>query len=368
MSDTLTTDLFFDGDSMHGPTRITFDGPVVVSVEPFKGTAEHRLVSPGLVDLQMNGFGDVDCSRADRASLASLDASLAESGTTAWLATVVTAPLERLAASIATITDAIRSGAVPGCRGIHVEGPFLGSAHGAHRSDWIREADPGWVDSLPDTVRLVTVGAESQAAPTLTRALVDRGITVSIGHTRPSAAQYSAVVGEGASMVTHLFNGMNGVHHRDEGLALSALIDDRVATGLIADMVHVAPDAVSLAFRAKRGRGVVLVSDSVAWESEWARARGVSVVDGAPRLPDGTLAGSSTPLAECVRRVVDRASVDLVTALRAATSVPADVIGDAAVGRIRTGTECDILTFDGHASVVQAGCRLVFPRGIESHR
>lgn len=168
-------------------------------------------------------------------------------------------------------------------------------------------------------------------------------------------------------MVTHLWNGMSGIHHRDDGMALAALLDDRVATGLIADMTHVRPEAVALAFRAKRGRGVVLVSDTVAWESEWARTRGVTLVDGAPRLHDGTLAGSATPLAECVRRAVQISSVELVSALRAATSSPADVIGDGSVGRIRVGAACDILTFDEAPSVVRAACRLVFPRGIESH-
>ena len=367
MPGTITTRLFFDGDSMHGPTSITIEGSTVAAIEPLRGEADHHLVCPGLVDLQMNGFGSVDCSRANASELAALDARLASLGTTSWLATIVTAPLDRLDESIGSITEAIESGHVPGCRGIHVEGPFLGSAHGAHRSDWVREPDPTWVDALPDTVRLVTVGAESNASVDLVRALVDRGITVSLGHTRPSDAQYTAVVAAGASMVTHLFNGMSGVHHRDDGLALSALLDDRVATGLIADMVHVSPAAVSLAFRAKRGRGVVLVSDSVAWESPWARSRGVSIRSGAPRLWDGTLAGSSTPLLDGLVRSVTEASVDVAAALRAATSTPADVIGDATIGRIRMGLPCDILTFDDFPSVRVTGRRLVFPRGIESH-
>ena len=166
-------------------------------------------------------------------------------------------------------------------------------------------------------------------------------------------------------MVTHLFNGMSGVHHRDDGLALAALLDDRVTVGVIGDLVHVSTAATRLAFRAKRGRGVVLVSDTVAWNSEWASARGVSVVDGAPRLADGTLAGSCTELAECVRRVHD-AGVDLPTVLRAATLAPAETIGAAFAGRVREGESCDILAFDTDLRLVPGACRLVFPRGSQT--
>lgn len=367
MPDTLTTELFFDGDSLHGPTRIVVDGSVVVSIEPHDGDCAHHLVTPGLVDVQMNGWDEVDCSRADAGMLARMDSLLALRGTTTWLATLVTAPIDRLDASIAVIAEAIDAGLVPGCAGIHLEGPFLGSAPGAHRPDWIIAPDTAWVERLPSCVRLVTVGAESPGSDALVAALVDRGITVSLGHTRPTHAQYAAMVDRGASMVTHLFNGMSGVHHRDDGLALEALMDDRVATGLVCDLVHVSSKAAALAFRAKRGRGVVLVSDSVAWNSEWAVARGVSVVDGAPRLPDGTLAGSSTELVEGLRRAVSTVGVDLQTALRAATSAPAETIGLDRIGRIRGGVACDILTFDRDLRLVPGGCRLVFPRGNESH-
>ena len=195
---------------------------------------------------------------------------------------------------------------------------------------------------------------------------MERGIVVSIGHTKPSTERFVSMVDAGASMVTHLFNGMSGVHHRTEGLALDALMEDRVATGLVCDLVHVSPAAIRLAFRAKRGRGVVMVSDTVAWASEWAVARGVTLIEGAPRLADGTLAGSSTPLAESVR-LVHGVGLELPVVLRAATGSPAELIGAGARGRIREGSDCDILTFDHYLRTVPEACRLVFPRGNESH-
>ena len=365
MEESITAELFFDGESLHPATRIVLDGARVVAIERHDGPCDHHLLVPGLVDLQMNGFLDVDCSRAGTAELVRLDAELALRGTTTWLATVVTAPLDRMTASIERIDAAIASGMVPGCAGIHLEGPFLGSVAGAHRPDWILPPDPEWVAGLSSSVRMVTVGAEHELSPALASALVDRGITVSVGHTRPTSARFDEMVLAGASMVTHLFNGMSGVHHRDDGLALTALLDDRVAVGLIGDLVHVSAAATRLAFRAKRGRGVVLVSDTIAWSSEWASARGVSVLDGAPRLADGTLAGSRTELAECVRRVHD-AGVDLPSVLRAATLSPAETIGDTVSGRVREGARCDILAFDAELRLVPAACRLVFPRGTQT--
>ena len=367
MSASLTTELFFDGESLHGPTRLIFRGSTVESVEPYEGACSNRLVAPGLVDLQMNGHDTIDCSRANVDGLAELDAELAALGTTSWLATIVTAPLDRLDAAIERISDAMSSGRIPGCLGIHLEGPFLGSAPGAHRPDWIIEPDEEWISRLPPTVRLMTVGAESAGAPALVRMLVDRGVTVSLGHTRPTASQFAACVEAGASMVTHLFNGMSGIHHREGGLAQEALLEDRVSVGLIGDMIHVSPATVRLVFRAKHGRGPVLVSDSVAWNSEWAVSRGVTLTDGAPRLADGTLAGSATALADCVALTARASGVEIVNALRAATSAPADAIGEEQKGRIRVGESCDILTFDADLRLVRDGCRLVFPRGNESH-
>jgi N-acetylglucosamine-6-phosphate deacetylase len=189
------------------------------------------------------------------------------------------------------------------------------------------------------------------------------GITVSIGHSRPTDAQWSAVQKAGATIVTHLFNGMSGVHHRDEGLALDALIDDGVYAGLIADMVHVSPKAVALAFKAKGGDRLCLVSDSVAWSSQWATKRSIAIKDGAPRLPDGTLAGSSTPLAECVRLAVTEAGVPVEEALHAATSSPSHAVGLADVGYIREGEPADLVAFDDSLHVVGAWRRLVSLRG-----
>ena len=341
------------------------DDGVVVSVEPFDGMPQHGLVTPGLVDLQMNGFGSVDVSSCSHDDFLALDRQLLGLGTTSWLATVVTAPLDRLTQSLQRLDSWIEHGGT-GCRGVHVEGPFLGGAPGAHNTKWIRDFDSDWLSGLPRSVRLMTVAPEREGTPGVVRTLASRGVVVSLGHTRAADADFGSAVDAGARMVTHLFNGMSGVHHRDDGVALSALTDGRVVAGLIADGCHVSPLAMRLAYLAKTARGVCLVSDSIAWASPWAAKMNVTLTDGAPRLPDGTLAGSSAALASCVRNVVTHAGVSVADAVVSATSVPSDLMGFPQTGRVSVGQPAELLCFDHDLHVREVHRRLVSLRGSQT--
>jgi N-acetylglucosamine-6-phosphate deacetylase len=214
-----------------------------------------------------------------------------------------------------------------------------------------------WISQLVPSVRLVTVAPEQNGVIPAIRAMAARNITVSLGHSRPTKTQYENAVEAGASMVTHLFNGMSGVHHREPGLAMWALNDERLSCGLIADGVHVLADALALAFRAA-GSQICLVSDSVSWQTSSGPRPGIEIRNGAPRMADDTLAGSCTPLAECVRRVVQECRVSLSSALASATSVPADLVGLADVGRIKVGQKADLVALDSELSVLKAWRRL----------
>ncbi len=361
----ITASQFHDGDTLHGPTLVVLDDGFVVCVEPFGGSTDHALVAPGLVDLQMNGFGSVDVSNCSHEDFLRLDRELLAGGTTSWLATIVTAPLDRLARSIERLDSWITRGDT-GCLGIHVEGPFLGGAPGAHNPKWIIEYDIDWLTGLPETVRLVTLAPEQSGTPEVVSLLRSRGVTVSLGHTRAGHQDFDAAVRAGATMVTHLFNGMSGVHHRDDGVALSALTDVRVVAGMIADGVHVSPRAMALAYAAKTARGVCLVSDSIAWKSEWATKMNVVLRDGAPRLPDGTIAGSSATLASCVRNVVARSGVSREDAIASATSTPSDLVGFPQTGRVKPGQQSELICFDDDLHVVEVHRRLVSLRGSQT--
>ena len=357
----VTAEWLFDGRSMRRSQRVVAEDGSVVAIEPHDGEVDFHVLAPGLVDIQVNGFGAHDAAHAAHGGLDRLDAQLAAEGTTTWLATLVTDSLSRMTDRVAAVETSMTT--APGCAGIHLEGPFLGTRPGAHRVDRIVDPDMEWIASLPTVVRLMTVGAESDAASRAIRALVSRGITVALGHTAPTESQFLQAVDSGASLVTHLFNAMNGVQHRDFGLALGALTELRISYGLVADLVHVSPRAVGLAFSA-RPEGVILVSDSVAWDTDSSRSRGVTIRDGAPRLPDGTLAGSSTPLAKCVANVINHCGVEPSRALAAATSRPAVVLGLEDAGHLQVGGSCDTVAFDPAYSVARVWRRLPSSRDL----
>jgi N-acetylglucosamine-6-phosphate deacetylase len=354
----LTCEQFFDGDHMHGPHRLVLDkNGDVTELEPFFGEADFFCISPGLVDIQMNGFGDVDVASASHHDLLRLNAELRSFGTTSWLGTITTAPLVKLSATIDGLQTAYESGEISGLIGVHIEGPFLGSSPGAHQVKNIIPADSSWISTLTSVVKMMTVAPEQLGVREVIAQLRLQGICVALGHSQPTDTDFDAAISAGATLVTHLFNAMSGIHHRKEGLALKALVDDRVSVGLIADLVHVQPNAVELAFRSKGEHNVCMVSDSVGWNSPDVFRFGLVTTD-AVRMANGTLAGSCVPLSGGIRNVVESCSVNLERALRSATSAPADVLFRDDIGRIKIGKPCDLVAFDASLTVVGTWVRL----------
>jgi N-acetylglucosamine-6-phosphate deacetylase len=309
-----------------------------------------RVLAPGFVDLQVNGIDDVDVARADGPDWDRLDQLLLAQGVTAWCPTLVTAPLGWYAAPLQRIRDAIDRPAAPRPRilGVHLEGPFLGGAPGAHRRDHLAPVDLDWIDALPDHVAMATIAPECPGAPGAIERFRGRGVLVSIGHTTADAEEIAIAVEAGASMATHLFNGMSGLHHRDPGVAANVLTNPRLDASIIADGIHVHPTMLRLAFD-QLGDRAILVTDAVAWRAGSAGTVGLAMVDGAPRLPDGTLAGSTLTMDAAIRTSV-AAGVDLGAALRAASTRPAQRIGAPPLGRIEPGAPANLvaLTPDLH--------------------
>jgi N-acetylglucosamine-6-phosphate deacetylase len=333
------------------PSSVTVDDAgFIVDIAPTSGPVQHRSLVPGFVDLQVNGVDDIDVSRAADHDWIRIGELLLEQGVTSWCPTLVTAPLSRYEQPLRRIAEAQALGG-PAIIGAHLEGPFLGGAPGAHRRDMLAPIDLAWLAALPDIVRLVTLAPELELAAEAIELLVERHIVVSLGHSTPSIAQCDAAVEAGAAMATHLFNGMSGVHHRDPGLAAYALVNDRLTVGLIADLIHVHPLAIELAFRAKPADGVVLVTDAVAWRAGTAGAVGLSMSDGAPRLANGTLAGSALTMDQAIRNVVNHCSVPLEQAVRAASTNPAHLIGCADRGAIAVGKRADLVELDDELRV-----------------
>jgi len=308
-------------------------------------TTDLKLV-PGFIDLQVNGIDDVDvwstALSGDTVAWERINKLLLDQGVTSWCPTLVTAPLDVYRAALDFVNHQSDVTVRPHVIGIHLEGPFLGEAVGAHRSQYVSKPNMHWLQDHADGVALMTLGAEVAGAVEACTVLSTSGCTVSIGHSRPTRQQFDDCVRSGATLVTHLFNAMSGVHHREPGLATWALVNDHVYASLIADGIHVVPETIALAFAAKPNK-MVLVTDAVAWRAGAAGRVRLAMRDGAPRLEDGTLAGSALTMPEALKVCVNQAKVQLTQALLAASTHPADVMGLTDRGRVQSGCYADLV-------------------------
>ena len=344
-------------------TRSARDGDLPETV------AEAEIVAPGLVDLQVNGAFGVEVG-SGAAALRTLAARLPETGVTAFLPTLISAPT---AAYGRLLADFAAARGAPGARmpGLHLEGPFLSPKRpGAHRLDLIAGADPELLETVlgDGAVRIMTLAPERDGALGRIRRLVAAGAVASLGHTDATRDAFRAGVDAGATMATHLFNAMSPFGHREPGAIGAALIDDRVTAGLIADGIHADPGAVTLAMRVKGPERVALVTDAMPAAGLGPGAyelggRRVTVHDGAARLADGTLAGAVLTLDEAVRNVVRWGGATPAAALRMASETPARAIGHGG-GRLVVGADADLALFDADLRVVQtiAGGATVYRR------
>ncbi|MGH3136407.1 MAG: N-acetylglucosamine-6-phosphate deacetylase [Gaiellaceae bacterium] len=282
---------------------------------------------PGFVDLQVNGFAGVDFAHADDAGYRRAGEALFETGVTSYLPTFITAPEEELVASlreVPTSTDGAR------ILGVHLEGPFLSPERlGAHPVGARRDPDLELLSRLLDAgpIRLVTLAPELPGAHDLIRTLLARGITVSFGHSDATADEANTGFDLGVHTVTHLFNAMRPFHHRDPGIAGTALARENVVVQMILDGVHLAPETAGFVWRVARGR-LALVTDFTA----------------APygRTPEGVLAGSTAPMIEAVRNLHARGASFEEAAL-AASEIPARVVADPTAGRLEVGLSADVV-------------------------
>lgn len=346
-----------DGFRVDEPAWVELDGDRIEVVG--RGSRAGALVLddavlvPGFVDLQVNGVGSVDFASADPVAFRGALADQARHGVTACCPTLVSAPLDAYAAPLAVAAAVARepNGGGAAIVGVHLEGPFLGGAPGAHVVEYLRPVDEQWLrgvlDTHPGLVRVVTLAPEADPGLRATRLLSARDVVVAIGHSTATYAEARAAADAGARLVTHLYNGMGAFNHREPGIVGAALDDPRLTPSLIADLVHVHGAALRLAIGAKRL--VVLVTDAVAFGGglEW-EAR-----DGAARLADGTLAGAVAPMDRAVRNVAGL-GIPLARAVELASTIPSEVLGDATRGRLEPGRRADVVALDRESLEVRA--------------
>jgi len=311
--------------------------------------ASGRFLVPGFIDLHCHGAGGFAVDEGDEAIERILAVHNAH-GTTRSVLSLVTASVDRLAEQVAAIGRfAARD---PRVLGSHLEGPFLDDTfRGAHDPTLLRTADAPAVDELlaaaDGTLRQITIAPEHDGAIEAIARFVDAGVVVAVGHTGADFATTLAAFDAGASILTHAFNGMRGIHHRAPGPVVAAMHADHVTLEVINDGVHVHPDVVKLAFAGAAGR-VALITDAMA---ATGAADGdyilgsldVIVADGVARLREGgSIAGSTLTLDEALRRTVVECGIPFDQAVAALTMVPAAAIGRAHdLGRLDQGYAAD---------------------------
>ncbi len=329
-------------------------------VDAVAAAGEGALLTPGLIDIHGHGgagasFDDgVDAIRTARALHR-------EHGTTRAVVSLVTASLDDLARNVALVADLMRTDG--DILGSHLEGPFLDPAHhGAHEPTLLRAPAAHDVARLLEagrgTVRQVTIAPELPGGFDAIRQIVEAGAAAAVGHTSADAGVAVAAFEAGASILTHAFNAMPGIHHRAPGPVLAAAADHRVVLEAIADDVHLDPRVIKLLFDAAPGR-VALITDAMAAAGSAdghydLGAVSVTVADGIARADDtGSIAGSTLTQDIALQRAVS-AGVSLSAAVQALTETPARAIGrDAEIGDLRPGRVGDAVLWDAELRVVR---------------
>jgi N-acetylglucosamine-6-phosphate deacetylase len=328
----------------------------------------NETIAPGFIDLQVNGFHGHDAA-AGADSIARVSEALPATGVTAFLPTLISAPVEVGAEFVAAVGAAAEA---PGARvlGAHVEGPFLNpSFRGAHLRSHLAEPTPENVDvMIAARPRLITLAPELPGALEAIERLYSAGIVVAAGHSGADFEQGRKAIAAGVRFATHIYNAMPPVHHRRPGIALALMLDPMVTTGLIADGEHVHPAVCQQLVRVKGAARIALTTDQT---SAAGAPPGTYELSGRPvmsdgrvvRLEDGTLAGSAATMPDLVRMMARLPGMTLDKAIGLASSVPARVLGERRLGRIAPGACADLVVLDGDARV-----RLTMIRGAVKFR
>jgi N-acetylglucosamine-6-phosphate deacetylase len=356
------------GDDDFAPGAVSFNRRIVGIEKRPRRAGKHDYIFPGFIDLQVNGAYGIDVMSASVDQLLELSHCLAHEGTTGWLPTVITSPLDQIERCDTIIAEAMAAQADQERRagstlvgasilGMHLEGPFISPRRlGVHPAlNLLPQGEAlEWVLQLK-SLKLITLAPELGGALDAIRMLTERGVAVSIGHTDATYEQAAAGVEAGARMFTHVFNAMRPFHHREPGAVGAALTLPAVFPALIADGVHVHPAALGIA----RRWGAFLTTDRVALAgTDRASAplfgglvTQARIDSGAARLPDGTLAGSIITMLESVRTMIKHGLMNDWSIRRRTSEAPAEVLGLKDRGIIKSRARADLILVDARLNI-----------------
>jgi N-acetylglucosamine-6-phosphate deacetylase len=320
------------------------------------------ILAPGFIDLHVHGAMGYEAMDATPEALAGMAQYYAQHGTTAFLAATWTDTRERILAALRAVGEALGpqvNGAT--LLGVYLEGPYLNTSKcGAQNTDFIRRADPDEALEFlaQDVIREVVIAPEFEENHWLIEECVRRGIAVSAGHTSATYDQMKRAVELGVTQTTHTFNAMTGLHHREPGTLGAALSLPEIMCELIADNIHVHPAAMELLANAKGPDSTALITDAVRGtglpDGEYPidENRFIIMKEGAARLPDGTLAGSTLTMNRAVYNFMQAVGKPLDQVWKTASLNPARAIHmHDRKGSLEVGKDADFVLIDDDLNV-----------------
>jgi N-acetylglucosamine-6-phosphate deacetylase len=313
-------------------------------------------LTPGLIELHFNGALGCNLSQTTIGEVQNLLRQLPAFGITSVLFTIITGPLTDTLSAIHTLEEAIHHKLPYQCRplGIHLEGPFINPAcRGTHPA---REIRPVSLDELTlllsPMTKMITIAPELPGSSEAIAYLRQQGMRISIGHTNATSTETMQAVQQGATSITHLFNAMRPLHHREPGIIGAALTRDELYVQFIGDGVHVHPETIQIILQCKKPGHVLLTSDASPmaglpdgtmgnFSMQNVKVQGNQVVN-----QEGGLAGSSKLVTDCLRNMVRWQLAPFAQAVQYTTANPANFLGEAALGRLEPGCMADLVLWN----------------------
>jgi len=325
--------------------------------------AKDKFVVPGYIDIHVHGGGGSDVMDGDYESINQIAIAHSHFGTTSFLPTTMTMSKDKIIRSLRSICEAVKKGTAGAeILGIHMEGPYINpEKKGAQKEEDIKkisiEEFLEFNQASGNLIRLVTIAPEMPGAIDFIKYLYKQGIIASVGHSNATYAQTQAGIQAGLSHVTHTFNAMRGLHHREPGVIGAALTSPELTVEVIADGIHIHPIVLKILTKIKDGEKIVLITDAMraAGLKEGTYDLGgqeVIVTKGQARLKDRTLAGSVLTMDKAVKNMVNKVGIQLSKAIQMASFNPAKSIGvDDKKGSLEPGKDADIVILNKNLEV-----------------
>ncbi|MEY8754462.1 N-acetylglucosamine-6-phosphate deacetylase [Peribacillus frigoritolerans] len=327
-------------------------------------------VIPGAIDIHIHGASNSDAMDATHDALSTMAKTLPKEGTTSFLATTMTQSTQAIESALLNAGKYIENQTQEHAEivGIHLEGPFISPARkGAQPEDYIVDPDvtlfKRWQEMAENQIKLVTLAPEQPNGLDLAAHLRGTGVVASIGHSDATYDQIDEAIQAGTTHVTHLYNGMRGLHHREPGVLGAAYLREELYVELIADGIHCRPEMIKLAYNQITSERMILITDSL--RAKWLEkgtydlgGQPVNVDETKATLSDGTLAGSILKMNDSIKNTMEYTDCSMTDIIKMTAENPAKQlrIFDRK-GSIQVGKDADLVILNDRLDVEMTFCR-----------